>query len=73
MHACMYILCTVYMFIQANIHTVYIHAGLSVLTLNVISAHDCTSVMQELLLGVTHTKVCVGTKKAGIKRITCTA
>ena len=41
-HVCMYIHCTVYMFIQANIHTVCIHAGLLVLTWNVISAHDCT-------------------------------
>ena len=30
-HVCMYIHCTVHVFIQANIHTVYIHAGLLVL------------------------------------------
>ena len=67
----MYIHCTVYMFIQANIHTVCIHAGLLVLTRNVISAHDyLDSAMQELLLGGARTKVCLGTNEAGI---TCTA
>ena len=71
MHVCMHIHCTVYMFIQANIHSVY--SGLLVLTWNVISAsdsHDCAcsdSVMQELLLGGDCTKVCLGTKEAEMK------
>ena len=64
---CMYIHCTVYMCIQANIpvhtHNVCSAAGLLVPTCNVTSAsdsHDCTyvdSVVQELLLGGACTKV----------------
>ena len=42
-------------------YTVCIHAGLLVVTWNVISVHVC-SVMQELLLGAACNKVYLGTK-----------